>query len=50
MRTLSIPRSRAYLGATSATLGIIRFYNIDTGALISTQATTMDVNVLVIGY
>lgn len=35
--------------ATSSTEAVVRFYNIDTGAKITTEATDMDVNVLIIG-
>lgn len=35
--------------ATSATQAVVRFYDIDTGAKITTEATTMDVNVVIIG-
>jgi hypothetical protein len=35
---------------SSSTLAILRFYNIDTGALVSTEATTMEANVIIIGY
>ena len=34
----------------STTQAVVRFYNIDTGALISTEATTMEFNVIIIGY
>jgi hypothetical protein len=35
--------------ASSNVLAVVRFYNIDTGALITTQAATMDFNVLILG-
>jgi hypothetical protein len=35
---------------SSNTLAVVRFYAVADGALVSTQATTMEVNVLIIGY
>lgn len=35
--------------ATSAAEAVVRFYNIDTGAKITTEDTNMDVGVLIIG-
>jgi hypothetical protein len=35
--------------AESTTKATIRFYNIDTGVLVTTEATTMDVNVMIVG-
>lgn len=35
--------------AESTTKAVLRFYNIDTGAHITTEATTMDVNVVLVG-
>jgi homogentisate 1,2-dioxygenase len=31
-------------------LALVKFYNVDTGALVTTQAVSMDFNLLVIGY
>jgi hypothetical protein len=35
---------------SSSTLAVVRFYAVADGALVSTQATTMEFNVLLIGF